>query len=349
MKIAINSYISSRGISGSAIAVSKIEKSLIRLGHEIVSIKPTIHFNSRMANFIYLVLWDIWICSRKAIKAEAEMLINTCNTGLRTSKIPSILVMHDTMVLDNKKDFDKGYWLYAKLMFWLSARNSQVIMTPSEFSKKSIARHWPKRNIKVNYWPIEPDNFNSTQSSNGNFQILWNAAMEKHKQPELLLDIAVELKMKIGSNLKIHIVTRDGNAWNKFFEKLQMISNWTEWIYIYTNLTSEELTYLYDQSDVLIVTSKSEGFCLPALEAMAKSVPVVHNNIETLIEVCGYELENHDSGILFSMTDLCKTLFDDSEKFKKSKRQAQLRSLNFSEERFDEQLKIILEEALINQ
>ncbi|MDA8357993.1 MAG: glycosyltransferase family 4 protein [Actinomycetota bacterium] len=37
----------------------------------------------------------------------------------------------------------------------------------------------------------------------------------------------------------------------------------------------EELARAYDDADVLVVTSEHEGFCLPAVEAMARRVPVV--------------------------------------------------------------------------
>ena len=345
MRIAINSYISNRGISGSAIAVEKIHESLVRLGHEVIIIKPSSNFKSKIMNLVYLVLWDTWICSRRAIQSEAEILINTCNTGLHAPQIRSVLVIHDTMVLDNKDDFDAGYRIYAKIMFWLSAKKARVIMTPSEFSKKSIENHWPKRNVIVNYWPIKQSSVNQNRLVNGNFIILWNAAMEKHKQPQLMLDIAIEVRKKLGIKLQLYVVTRRGNAWSNFMEELEKIPKWSEWITIYSNLSTEELSSLYELSDVLLVTSKAEGFCLPALEAMAKSLPVVHNNIETLVEVCGYRLDDHDFGILDSMVQQCVALSRNSEKLEDVRMQARHRSLNFSEERFDRQMQWILEES----
>jgi glycosyltransferase involved in cell wall biosynthesis len=249
------------------------------------------------------------------------------------------------MVLDNKDDFDAGYRIYAKIMFWLSAKKARVIMTPSEFSKKSIENHWPKRNVIVNYWPIKQSSVNQNRLVNGNFIILWNAAMEKHKQPQLMLDIAIEVRKKLGIKLQLYVVTRRGNAWSNFMEELEKIPKWSEWITIYSNLSTEELSSLYELSDVLLVTSKAEGFCLPALEAMAKSLPVVHNNIETLVEVCGYRLDDHDFGILDSMVQQCVALSRNSEKLEDVRMQARHRSLNFSEERFDRQMQWILEES----
>ena len=48
-------------------------------------------------------------------------------------------------------------------------------------------------------------------------------------------------------------------------------------VYIEDELPFAELPALYRAADVLVVPYRGEGFCLPALEAMACGVPVVHN------------------------------------------------------------------------
>lgn len=347
MRVAINSYISKRGISGSAIGVGKIHDSLVRLGHEVIVIEPSRKFELKFMNLLYLVMWDSLICSRIAVKAEAKILFNTCNTGLKNRKIKSVLVMHDTMVLDYKNDFNTGYRYYAKIMFWLSAKTAKIIMTPSEFSKKSILKHWPSKNVKVNYWPIKENKVYQPRIRSGKFTILWNAAMERHKQPNLMLDIAVETKSQLGNELQLVIVTRRGNAWSSFIEQLDRIPNWNEWIKIYSDLSSDELSSLYENSDILLVTSKAEGFCLPALEAMSKSVPVVHNNIPTLVEVCGYRIDDQNLAVFESMVKYCLMLFKDFRKYEELRIQVRKRSLDFSEERFDVMMQSILMESQV--
>src|SRR5918996_561 len=43
------------------------------------------------------------------------------------------------------------------------------------------------------------------------------------------------------------------------------------------DLPFEELPALYRAADVVVLPYRAEGFCLPAVEAMACGVPVIHN------------------------------------------------------------------------
>jgi glycosyltransferase involved in cell wall biosynthesis len=52
-------------------------------------------------------------------------------------------------------------------------------------------------------------------------------------------------------------------------------------------VTDEELAVLFRNAIAYVMPSLSEGFGLPALEAMASRVPVVCSDIPVLKEVCG--------------------------------------------------------------
>jgi len=248
------------------------------------------------------------------------------------------------MVIDFKRDFDRGYHIYATIMFWLSARGARVIMTASEFSKKSIENHWQKKNIIVNYWPIKPVTKSLNENTSGEWTVLWNAAMENHKQPLLLLEIIKELRSHLDGKLYCQIITRDGNASENFKLELQKIWDWREWISIQSGLSESELARIYSMTDVLLVTSRAEGFCLPALEAMSYGVPVIHSNIPALIEVCGRSYE--DGHPRNSMVQGCLRYFREPEVFEIAKSKARTRSLAFSEDVFDEKLSLAIAKVL---
>jgi glycosyltransferase involved in cell wall biosynthesis len=52
-------------------------------------------------------------------------------------------------------------------------------------------------------------------------------------------------------------------------------------------VTLEQLNAMLCGSEALVVASQEEGFCLPALEAMALGVPVISTPLPSVIEICG--------------------------------------------------------------
>src|SRR4051794_13691729 len=58
-------------------------------------------------------------------------------------------------------------------------------------------------------------------------------------------------------------------------------------VYIDDELPFDELPALYRAADVVVLPYRAEGFCLPALEAMACGVPVIHNGEGPTKEFCG--------------------------------------------------------------
>jgi glycosyltransferase involved in cell wall biosynthesis len=62
-------------------------------------------------------------------------------------------------------------------------------------------------------------------------------------------------------------------------------------------LSDDELVAAYRHADVLVITSEHEGFCLPAVEAMAHGLPVVAYDEGALPEVLG------DAGVLVDRKD----------------------------------------------
>jgi glycosyltransferase involved in cell wall biosynthesis len=62
-------------------------------------------------------------------------------------------------------------------------------------------------------------------------------------------------------------------------------------------LSDEELVYLYNAAEAVLLPSLSEGFGLPAVEAMACGTPVIGSDINTLVEVVG------EAGLLIDPRD----------------------------------------------
>ena len=55
------------------------------------------------------------------------------------------------------------------------------------------------------------------------------------------------------------------------------------------NISREDIMDLYKKSSVLLMPSRGEGFCLPALEAMSVGLPVIYTDWSNIPEVCDPE------------------------------------------------------------
>jgi len=92
---------------------------------------------------------------------------------------------------------------------------------------------------------------------------------------------------------------------------------------------------LIARSDLLLMPSRYESFCLAALEAMACGVPVIASNVGGLPEV----VVNGKTGILFpsgdhsSAVELSVNLLSDQKKYKAMKEAAGIRALKFDQKR----------------
>ena len=92
---------------------------------------------------------------------------------------------------------------------------------------------------------------------------------------------------------------------------------------------------LIAQSDLLLMPSLYESFCLAALEAMASGVPVIASNVGGLPEV----VVHGETGILFplgnhsSAVDLSVNLLSDQRKYKAMKEAAAIHALKFDQKK----------------
>lgn len=206
-----------------------------------------------------------------------------------------VTTMHDLTLL-NTYNSDKNRFIFyfkqqvGRFVFWLVARTSKHILTPSKFTKDAyvaFANISPDK-VTVTYEGCDIDTvaarpytqlegkqfllYVGQQSDYKNIRRLMQAHQELRKRhPELLLVLVGKLTGKHGVSL-----TR-----NKRWAESQGF----EGILFTDFVPDEQLSWLYQHCATYVFPSLMEGFGLPGLEAMASGAPVASSNTTCLPEV----------------------------------------------------------------
>lgn len=218
-------------------------------------------------------------------KSSPDILIsNYCNlSAIISSKffmgnVKNMIICHNLIELDLRNSKSKIFNLARGFLSNLLYKKSDYIVAVSSIVASSIKKYY---NINSNKITVinNPINLSS--------DLLWNYKRKKNKVPIILgVGRLVEEKnfsLLIDAFKLIHdqdivanlFIIGDGDEKNKLLE-LANTYNLTKNI-SFIGFTKEPYKYMLE-ADILVVTSKTEGFCYVALEAIACGCPVVSTN-----------------------------------------------------------------------
>jgi glycosyltransferase involved in cell wall biosynthesis len=291
-KVFLNDFIAVRGRSGSSRGSQLIEQALSSTC-AVIAATPKRENGRRLFNLLQMVRWDFITVVRQASRANANVVVHCTNTGNSSSRVPSIVVVHDTMVLDHANLFDRNFFLYAKLAFGFSVRRASLVVTPSHHSKRRILAHWPKANVQVIPWPAFAEHPVPRQQLREpkTLTVLVVSSIDRHKRLPLAIEVVANLRKKTDEDYRLTMVVRPGNDEFEFRSALEKHDAAQEWTEVVTDISDVELQAEYGNSYCLLVSSLDEGFCLPALEASLAGIPVIHAGRGALPEVVPRELD----------------------------------------------------------
>ncbi len=174
---------------------------------------------------------------------------------------------------------------------WLNkrvARKSTMIITPSNFVRDDVAAYTgvPKTKISVTYEATEPAAAEPevVKSLKPDQFIMYVGRPQPHKNLERLVEAFVQLK-KNHPHLKLVLVGK----LDPLYKRLQhQVSQKAIDGVVFAGFVSDgQLRWLYENTAAYVFPSLSEGFGLPALEAMVHGAPVVSSNATCLPEIYG--------------------------------------------------------------
>jgi glycosyltransferase involved in cell wall biosynthesis len=244
--------------------------------------------------------------AREARSFAERMDLYFCPFGIldpRPVPLPSVVTLVDVQERHLPDFFTPADHWNRGLHFEGSTRQADAVVTISEFSRASIARHHGISEDRIHVAPLCPDpRLLSAPEPDPAFPrslpegfVLYPANHWRHKNHELLLQAARRLR---DEGLAVPLVFTGFEQPNGFplAERVRELGLEGQ-ARLLGFVTIPELAHLYRRARLLAFPSLFEGFGLPLVEAMALGCPVAAADATCIPEVVG------DAALLFDPCD----------------------------------------------
>jgi glycosyltransferase involved in cell wall biosynthesis len=219
----------------------------------------------------------------------------------RPAQLPSVVTLTDIQEVYyqhffRKEDLYDRAWHYPS-----STRAADRVVTISQFSKNSIARHHRLRSSKiiVAHLCADPSYFDSAAIAIPpndplpfDRYLFYPANRWAHKNHDTLLK-ALKLLKGSGENANVVFTGFDIRGGYPVQEKA-IEYGVAECVHMAGYVTVPQMAYLYQSAEMLVFPSLFEGFGMPPVEAMAAGCPAAVSTSSCLPEVCGDAAEYFD-------------------------------------------------------
>lgn len=200
----------------------------------------------------------------------------------------TIITLHDILFKDYPGMFPLSYRLSKDLLFKVSARRADMLLTVSEYSRDRIAHHYgiPKENIHVTTNAVSEDFFDIdwdaavkfTHSKGVDKYLLYVSRIEPRKNQIALLRAYNELKLS-EKGYDLVFIGRKTIVSSEFDNYLNSMDETVRsHVHVYNQVNYEELKFWYRAASLFVYPALAEGFGIPPIEAGAAGVPCVCSN-----------------------------------------------------------------------
>ncbi|QIR37801.1 glycosyltransferase family 4 protein [Tolypothrix sp. PCC 7910] len=213
---------------------------------------------------------------------------------------PVVATIHDLYPYEYPENFGYPNVIFNQFFLKQCINNSDGLSCVSQYTLEKLKEYFPKVEkrkktaVIYNYVDFSQITAQIPKSTNINLPFLLAVAQHrKNKNLDLLIkSYYLLLKNKqINDSTQLIIVGSTGPETENIHNLIQALSL-QDRILLMTSIKDEELRWLYENSQLLVVPSSTEGFCLPLAEALSLACKVVCSNIPIFREIgnsnCNY-------------------------------------------------------------
>ena len=210
-----------------------------------------------------------------------------------------IVTCHDLVFLEYPKYFSLFYRLQRKILFYITSMTSDIISTVSNYSAISISKNFSIPLSKISIAPnaIVAKEINEKIDRNYKFSknkfFIYVSRFEPRKNQHLLIKAFKNFCRKNGDEYKLILVGYPDLYYPELEKQLSKLENKN--VIVLSNVSSNELNWLYKNSIASIYPSLCEGFGIPPIEAIAAGGKSYCSNNTALIELKDYVNGTFDS------------------------------------------------------
>jgi glycosyltransferase involved in cell wall biosynthesis len=210
--------------------------------------------------------------------------------------LPGVVTIHDLAIYDHPEWFPSGQWFATRVVVPQSARRAQVIVCPSEATKRATVRLFgiaPDR-CRVIPHGVETE-FALPASASVKADVKARYGLPDRYLLQLgtvqprknyVTSLRALARIPVGQRMPLIVAGAFGWKYDAVVAAVREL-DLPDWVRFVGYAGMPDLPALYQMAQAVLFPSLDEGFGLPLLEAFAAGTPVVASNAGAIPEVAG--------------------------------------------------------------
>lgn len=241
-------------------------------------------------------LWEQMKIPLEMTRVKLDLYHAPANTAPFFQPAPTVITVHDTLLMELDEDETKGYLFYYRHFMPFAIKRAKRIITISEYSKKEIMKRYKVREekIKVIYNGISRDfrilsDKSLIESAKNHFNIKGEyifalGARAPRKNTHMVLRAFKSLRKRLKRDIKLVLAGMQKDALGECEKEVKDMGLGNEVVTL-GFISKNDLVSLYNGAELFLYLSLYEGFGFPALEALACGCPVIGSNRTSIPEL----------------------------------------------------------------